>query len=93
MGTECPAGNSCVAIMGLGSQTTGYCTPNCNNMTSICTTGYTGPAGGQPQCALSMAQGQPPNGCAIICMQTNQCPTGLSCTAVPGQNVSICVAP
>jgi hypothetical protein len=93
MGQPCPAGNNCVILQGLGSMTTGYCTPNCMNMTSICTTGYTGPAGGMPQCALSMMMGQPPNGCAIVCQQTTQCPTGLSCTPVPGQNVSVCVAP
>ena len=92
MGTACPAGNTCVAIMGLGSQTTGYCSPMCMNMTSICTTGYTGPAGGMPQCALGPPGGQPA-ACAIVCQQTSQCPTGLNCTPTGQQNISICVAP
>lgn len=88
----CPAGNQCTGVMGVGSTTMGWCSPMCMNMTTICTTGYTGPAGGMPNCALTMAQGQPPNLCAIICTSTPQCPTGLTCTAVPGQNppVSIC---
>src|SRR5687768_17440785 len=91
-GTECPAGNDCVALMGVGTNTTtGYCTPNCMNMNSICSTGYTGPAGSMQVCALSAAQGQPPTGCAIICTAQNQCGTGLSCTPVPGQNVMVCV--
>lgn len=91
-GTACPAGNACTSLMGVGTNmTTGYCTPNCMNMAAICTTGYTGPAGGQPQCALSASMGAPPTGCAIVCQNTPQCPTGLTCTPVPGQTVMVCV--
>jgi hypothetical protein len=32
-----------------------------------------------------------PNGCAIICTADTQCPTGMTCTAVPMQTVKICV--
>ncbi len=92
-GAACPTGNNCVGLMGLGSTTTGYCTPDCMNTAAICTTGYTGPAGGMPQCALVTAMGQPPNGCAIVCTATAQCPTGLTCTPVPNQPVMICVPP
>jgi len=91
-GTACPAGASCVTITGVGTNTTtGYCTPNCMAMNAICTTGYTGPAGGMPQCALSPAAGQPANGCAIVCTAGAQCGTGLSCIPVPGQAVMVCV--
>ncbi|HEU0033148.1 MAG TPA: hypothetical protein VFQ53_21090 [Kofleriaceae bacterium] len=93
MGQPCPAGNACVTLQGLGSTTTGYCTPDCMNMTTLCTTGYTGPAGGMPQCALTTAAGQPPNGCAIVCTDNAQCPTGLSCLQVPMNTVKICVPP
>lgn len=89
-GTMCPAGNDCVALMGVGSTTTGYCTPMCMNMSSICTTGYTGPAGGNPQCALTVMGSTTPNGCAIICTMASQCPTGMGCMPVTGQTVKIC---
>lgn len=87
----CPAGNTCTGVMNVGSTTMGWCSPMCMNMNAICTTGYTGPAGGMPVCALSMGGGAPTL-CAIICTSTPQCPTGLTCTPVPNQNppVSIC---
>jgi hypothetical protein len=88
----CPAGNQCVVVTGVGSQTQGYCSPVCNGMDTICSTGYTGPAGGMERCALG-AQGQPPDACVIICTAPAQCPTGTACTAVTGQTVKICVAP
>ena len=92
-GTACPAGNACTSLMGVGTNmNTGYCSPNCMNMTAVCTTGYTGPAGGQPQCALSLSMGTPPSLCAIVCTATTQCPTRLTCTPVPNQNVMVCVA-
>jgi hypothetical protein len=64
-------------------------------MNTLCSTGYTGPAGGTPVCALSEAQGAPPSLCAIICTMNTQCPTGLQCIPVPGQNppVSVCAPP
>jgi hypothetical protein len=87
---QCPAGNTCTGVQGVGSTTMGWCSPMCMNMNSICSTGYTGPAGGQPVCALSTAMGAPPSLCAIVCTMQNQCPTGLTCTPVTGQNVMIC---
>lgn len=92
---NCPAGNTCTGLQGVGSATMGYCSPMCMNMNAICTTGYTGPAGGNPVCALSEAQGAPPTLCAIICTMNPQCPTGLQCIPVPGQNppVSVCAPP
>ncbi len=96
MSMTCPAGNNCTTLQGLGSQTMGYCTPTCSGqMGTECATGYTGPAGGRPVCALSTMQGAPPSACAIVCTAPEQCPTGLACTPVPGQMqpVSICVPP
>lgn len=92
---QCPTGNVCTGLQGVGSTTTGYCSPMCMNMNAICTTGYTGPAGGMPVCALSEGAGQPPTLCAIICTMNTQCPTGLQCIPVPGQNppVSVCAPP
>jgi hypothetical protein len=91
----CPTGNACTGVSGVGSTTSGWCTPPCTQAGTECTTGYTGPAGGMPQCALTTATGAPPTQCAIICTTTAQCPTGLSCIAVPGQSppVSICAPP
>jgi hypothetical protein len=67
---------------------------------TVCTTGYQGPAGGQPQCVLFFAPPvpdptAPPTmvdyGCAIICTTQAQCPGGLSCDQVqPNPPVSIC---
>lgn len=89
----CPAGNTCVAIMNVGSQTMGWCSPMCMNMNSICSTGYTGPAGGMPVCAITEMTGAPPTLCAIICNPAmQQCPTGLTCQMVNAQT-SICAAP
>lgn len=87
----CPAGNACITITGIGSSTTGYCSPMCAGDTAICTTGYTGPAGGQPMCALG-AQGSPPDACAIVCTASAQCPTGLTCQ-MANATVMICAAP
>ena len=91
----CPAGSTCTGLQGVGSQTMGYCSPMCTQQGGECAAGYTGPAGGQPQCALTTAQGQPPSLCAIICTMNTQCPSGLQCIAVPGQNppVSVCAPP
>lgn len=92
---QCPTGNVCTGLQGVGSQTMGYCSPMCMNMNSICSTGYTGPQGGMPVCALSEAQGAPPTLCAIICTMNAQCPTGLQCIPVPNQPqpVSVCAPP
>jgi len=91
-GTACPADHACVQLTGVGTNTTtGYCTPDCMATDSICSTGYTGPAGSMQVCALTTMQGSPANGCAIICTDNTQCPTGLSCTMVPMQTVKVCV--
>lgn len=91
----CPAGNTCVAVGGVGSQTMGWCSPMCMNMNAICSTGYTGPAGGMPVCAINEAMGAPPTLCAIVCTagMNAQCPTGLTCQPVPNAGVSICAVP
>jgi hypothetical protein len=95
-GTMCPTGNNCVALQGLGSTTTGYCTPMCMGMNTICTAGYSGPAGGMPVCALILAGSgagsgsQVPNGCAIVCTSVAQCPTGMNCVVAQG-TTKICV--
>lgn len=88
----CPTGNSCTGLQGVGSTTMGYCSPVCTMAGGECAAGYTGPAGGMPQCALSTAQGAPPSLCAIVCTVGTQCPTGLACVPVPGQPqpVSVC---
>lgn len=91
----CPAGHTCTGLQGVGSQTMGYCSPMCMNMSEICATGYTGPAGGMPVCAITAASGEPPSLCAIICTTASQCPQGLACIPVPNQNppVSVCAPP
>jgi hypothetical protein len=89
----CPEGNVCTGIQGVGSTTMGYCSPMCMDMNSICSTGYTGPQGGMPVCALSEAQGAPPTLCAILCTMPAQCGAGLDCIPVPGQNASVCAPP
>lgn len=93
MTAACPTGHNCVIITGLGSQTTGYCSPSCKGAPAACTTGYTGPAGGQPQCVLGPMG--TPEACAVACGTDANCPTGLKCLAVPGnmQGVKICAAP
>jgi hypothetical protein len=95
MAAPCPEGNTCVTLMGVGSATMGYCSPMCTQAGTECVTGYTGPAGGRPQCALSMAAGAPPTLCAIVCAAAGDCPSGLACTPVPNQPqpVSVCAAP
>jgi hypothetical protein len=91
-GTACPAADACVKLTGLGSATTGYCTPNCAGSNGICTTGYTGPAGGTPVCALSVGSGSGATGCAIVCTDATQCPTGMGCVQAPGSGApKICV--
>ena len=77
-GMICQIGSACIFIEGIGSTTTGYCSPNCNGMNTICTTGYTGPAGGMPRCVLGMPN-MTPIACGIVCTETAQCPTGLEC--------------
>jgi len=89
----CPAGHTCTGIQDVGSTTMGYCSPMCTRMGGECAAGYTGPAGGMPVCALSMAGSPDPTLCAIICTMPAQCPTGLSCIPVTGQNVSVCAPP
>lgn len=92
-GTNCSAGNTCVAIQGIGSATMGWCSPMCNNMNAVCAAGYTGPAGGEPVCAVGDGTGMA-NLCAIVCTTAAQCPSGLSCILVPGgANGSICAVP
>ena len=90
-GSACPAADACVKLMGLGSATTGYCTPNCNGSNAVCINGYTGPAGGMPVCALSVGSGSAASGCAIVCTDATQCPTGMGCATVPMQTIKICV--
>ena len=97
-GSACPQGDACVALQGLGSTTTGYCTPNCGTNASACTTGYTGPTGGMPECALVTAGSgsgsgsgtSTPNACAIICTEVSQCPGGMECIVAQG-TTKICV--
>src|SRR5262245_16527054 len=55
----CPTGNQCVVVTNVGSQTQCFCSPNCNGMNTICTAGYTGPAGGTEVCALGPTGGTP----------------------------------
>jgi hypothetical protein len=92
---DCPAGNVCTGIEGVGSTENGYCSPMCMNMNALCSGGYTGPAGGQPVCALSEAAGADPTLCAIVCQDGTQCPAGLDCIPVPDQPqpVSVCAPP
>lgn len=95
-GNACPSGNSCVQVSGnngsaVGSnKNEGYCTPDCMGMNSGCTTGYTGPSTGMPMCVLNSGSGSAADGCAIICTQMIDCPTGTSCAAVPGTTAKIC---
>jgi hypothetical protein len=95
MASPCSEGNTCVTLMGVGSQTMGYCSPPCTQGGPQCATDYTGPATGSPQCALSMAAGAPATLCAIVCASGTDCPSGLSCIPVPNQPqpVSVCAAP
>ncbi|HEY4240044.1 MAG TPA: hypothetical protein VGM88_09525 [Kofleriaceae bacterium] len=89
-GTACPTGNDCVSITGLGSTTTGYCTPDCGGDDTVCSTGYTGPSGGMEVCALTTGSGSDATGCAIICTAATQCPTGMECDVAQG-TTKICV--
>lgn len=89
-GSACGSADSCVLITGLGSTTTGYCTPNCAGSNTGCTTGYTGPTGGQPVCALSVGSGSGATGCAIVCTGVAQCPGGMECVVAQGTTM-ICV--
>jgi hypothetical protein len=91
-GSACPAGDACVKLNGVGSATTGYCTPNCAGSNAVCITGYTGPAGGMPECALTVGSGSGVTGCAIVCTSPAQCPTGMGCVQAPGSGAPmICV--
>lgn len=89
--TDCAATSTCVIIGGVGSQTMGWCSPACTQAGTECSDGYTGPATGQEVCAITNG-GADPVLCAIVCQTGTDCPNGLLCTAVPGQNppVSIC---
>lgn len=91
--TPCPDGNSCTGIQGVGSETSGYCSPACTPSGGECAAGYTGPAGGQPMCVLSEAAGADPTLCAIICTDNAQCPSGTQCIPVPGNSASVCAPP
>lgn len=95
MSMACPAGNTCTFLQGLGSQTMGYCTPMCTMSGGECAAGYSGPSTGRPVCALTMQGSMTPVACAIVCTAPADCPSGLACTPVPGQQqpVSICVVP
>jgi hypothetical protein len=87
--TDCAATSTCVVIGGLGSQTMGYCSPMCTQAGTECADGYTGPATGQVQCAITEQDPNTPVLCAIICTTGTDCPNGLACTDT-GQGVSIC---
>ncbi len=87
--TDCPTGNMCTGILNFGSQTKGWCTPNCMAMDTICTTGYAGPAGGMPKCALTSTQGGAADGCLVLCTTDPQCATGMTCQALPAPNQAI----
>ena len=89
-GMMCPAGNTCVRVNGLGSMTTGYCTPDCAGNNATCSTGYTGPAGSTQVCALTTMGSTMTNGCAIVCTDVAQCPTGMGCVVAQG-TTKICV--
>jgi uncharacterized protein YceK len=92
-GTGCSAGNTCIAIQGVGSTTMGWCTPMCAGMNDVCTAGYTGPASGMPVCAVGDGSGTPIY-CAIGCTVNADCPTGMTCIVVPnGGGGSICAVP
>ena len=94
-GSACPAQDECVMITGVGSTKTGYCTQDCMGSDALCSTGYTGPSGGMPVCALQAGSGSgsQANGCAIICTTAAQCPTGMSCLQVQAgpPPISACV--
>lgn len=95
--TGCPAAHSCTNIDVMGaSDMMGYCSPMCTPMNGACATGYTGPAGGMPQCALTTAMGQPPTLCAIVCTTNANCPAGLTCAVVqpaapPNPEIKACI--
>ena len=89
-GTDCPDGNTCKRINGIGTNmTTGYCTPSCMNSDAICRAGYTGPQGGVEKCSLG-ASATDLTGCAIECTAPAQCPTGLSCV-MANASTMLCV--
>ena len=95
-GPECEAGDQCI-YLGIGSETLGYCSPNCGNGTdqgdnSLCAAGYTGPAGSQLLCAIGPTAEDPPDACAIVCTAPAPCPTGADCIEIQA-GVSVCVPP
>ena len=90
-GMMCPAGNTCVKITNVGTNAnTGFCTPACMAKDVLCSTGYTGPAGGVPKCILTPMTNAPATGCAIVCTTMAQCPTGLSCVSA-NATTKVCV--
>ena len=94
--TACPTGNACTGISGLGSADKGWCTPDCTaGKDTTCTTGYKGPAGGVPKCALVAQGSQTPSGCIVICKDDTQCASGMKCQALPAPNdkIKACAPP
>ncbi len=84
----CAAGETQVRIEGLEGFC--VCAPACEGMGSPCPDPGTGV---EAQCALGMPGGTMPTLCAIVCTSADQCPEGVGCEMVPGQPVSICMAP
>jgi len=81
-----PAVHTCITLS-IGSQTQGYCSPNCT-VDEDCQDGYSGPLGGTPYCVNPSR----PNTCTIQCASVVDCPTGLDCVAAEGPT-SFCVVP
>lgn len=80
----CGADHICLTLPGR-SQTTGYCSPLCNAMETICDTGYAGPAAGNPQCVLKVpATSMVTNACAIKCTVATDCPNAMPCEQLEG---------
>jgi hypothetical protein len=82
----CAAGEMPVSITGIEGC---FCSPACDGAGSMCATPNEGTA--QAMCVLELMMGAGPTQCALICMNTEDCPTGATCEDAGGG--SLCVHP
>ena len=85
--SDCPGGHECIRLLGVGSQTDGFCSIACaGGDLATCADGYAGP--GYPVCSSDR--------CVIQCTtpgDPGQCPAGLACLESAPQAPSYCVRP
>lgn len=86
---DCTGGDSPVSLSNVPGS---FCSPSCNNVAGTCPAG---PAGSDPECALTTGGSKVPDSCALICSVSGghggTCPPGATCHAVSG--TGICTYP